>query len=97
MEFSLRKKFFVNYDPFFLVKLQYLPNKTNIFSLNVSYGGYGSADIYETHDFNYGLEYAHDFGNGLIIHAGGNFLNGYIYPYTTRAQGVFISIKKYFF
>ena len=96
-EFIVNQKLFVHYDPFFLLKAQYLPDKRNIISLNLSYGGYGGLDIMKKHEINAGLEYSHNFGKGLILLAGSNYLNGFIYPYSMTAQGAFISIKKYFF
>jgi len=96
-EFSVKQKFFVHYDPFFLLKAQYFPDKRNIISLNLCYGGYGGLNIREKHEINAGLEYLHDFGKGLILLAGSNYLNGFLFPYSITAQGAFISIKKYFF
>ena len=96
-ELSIKKKFFSNYDPFFMLKAQYLPGKRNIISLNLSYGGYGGLKIREKHEINAGLEYLHDFGKGFILLAGSNYLNGFLFPYSMTAQGAFLSIKKYFF
>jgi len=90
------KKFFSHYDPCFIAKIQYLPNKKNVISLNLSYGGYSTIDISDNHDINVGLEYAHDFGKGLVVIVGSNYINGFIYPCTTTAQGAFFSLKKYF-
>jgi hypothetical protein len=96
-EFSANQKFFVHYDPFFLLKTQYLPDKRNIISLNLCYGGYGGLNIREKHEIDAGFEYSHNFGKGLIILAGSNYLNGILFPYSITAQGAFLSIKKYFF
>ena len=96
MEFCFKKKFFSHYDPFFLVKAQWVPTKNNIISFNFSYGGYGSANPAVNHNGNFGLEYAHDFGKGMVMIAGTNYINGFIYPYSTTGQGAFITLKKYF-
>ncbi|NTW32076.1 MAG: hypothetical protein HGB12_05550 [Bacteroidetes bacterium] len=97
VDLSIKKMFFVNYDPFILLKTQITQNKRNIFSFNVSYGGYESVNIFEKRDLNFGLEYAHNFGKGLILIAGSNYINGYLSPYSITAQGIFVSIKKLFF
>lgn len=96
-ELSLRKKFFSNYDPLYMLKLQLLPNKKNLLSLNLSYGGYCSTDLLENHQLNAGLELMHQFGKSLVVLLGSNYLNGFIWPYSLTSQGVFFSIKKYFF
>jgi len=96
MEFCFKKKFFSHYDPLFMVKTEFLPNKNNIISFNVSYGGYSSADPRINHSGNFGIEYAHNFGKGMVLLAGTNYLNGFIYPYSTTGQGAFITLKKYF-
>ena len=95
-EFSISKKFFSNYAPSVMVKTQFLPNKKNIFSLNISYGGYSTIDVTENHRVNAGIEYARDFGKGFVFMLGSNYLNGLIYPYSTAGQGAFLAIKKYF-
>ncbi len=97
MEISIRKKFFSNYDPLFMLKLQYFTNKRNLWSLNLSYGGYSSADLLENHSFNIGLEYAHDFGKGLVMLVGSNYLNGFLWPNTVATQGAYFTIRKYFY
>lgn len=96
MQFIVQKYFFSNYDPLFMIRVQYLPTKKNIVSLNLNYGGYQSADILENHNINLGIELAHDFGKGLMLMAGTNYLNGYIYPYSQTAQGIYFTFKKYF-
>ncbi len=96
MQFLIQKYFFSNYDPLFMVKFQYLPTRKNIVSLNFNYGGYQGADVLENHNINTGIEYAHDFGKGLIILAGTNYLNGYLWPYSQTGQGIYFTLKKYF-
>jgi hypothetical protein len=97
IEFGIKKKFFSHYDPYLTLKTQYLPDRRNIISLNFSYGGYSSVNLLENHNMNAGIEYAHDFGRGWIFAAGSNYLNGLIWPYSTTAQGAFVTLKKYFF
>jgi len=96
-EFSFRKKFFSNYDPMVMMKMQYFPCKKTMLSLDLSYGGYSSASLLDNHRINAGLEYMHQFGKSLVLLAGTNYLNGFIAPKTLAAQGVYFSIKKYFF
>jgi hypothetical protein len=96
MQFLIQKYFFSNYAPLFMVKVMYQPTKRNIVSLNFNYGGYQSDDITENHNVNTGLELAHDFGKGLIMIAGTNYLNGYLWQYSQTGQGVYFTIKKYF-
>ncbi|MGD0712483.1 MAG: DUF5723 family protein, partial [Bacteroidales bacterium] len=84
-QFIIQKYFFSNYDPLFMIKFQYLPTRKNIVSFNFNYGGYQSTDIMENHNINMGIEFAHDFGKGLIMLAGTNYLNGYISPYSQTA------------
>ena len=95
-ELSITKKFFSHYAPCFVLKTQYLPDKKNIISLNISYGGYSTINIIENHNLNAGIEYAYDFGKGFVFLVGSNYLNSLIYPYSTTAQGAFFAIKKYF-
>jgi len=95
-QFLIQKYFFSNYAPLFMVKVHYLPTKRNIISLNFNYGGYQSDDISENHNINPGLEYAHNFGKGLVMIAGTNYLNGYLWPYSQTGQGIYFTIKKYF-
>ncbi len=95
IELEVKKKFFSHYDPLFIIKPQYLPNKKNIISLILSYGGYSGING-ENHNINAGIEYTHDFGKGFIMLIGSNYLNGFIYPYSTTAMGMFFSLKKYF-
>lgn len=96
MEFSFKKKFFSHYDPYFLVKTQLIPNKNNVFSFDFSYGGYSSSNPVINHNGNFGIEYAHNFGRGMVMLVGTNYLNGFIYPYSTTGQGAFVTLKKYF-
>jgi hypothetical protein len=95
-QFIIQKYFFSNYAPLFMVKIQYLPTKKNIISLNFNYGGYQSADLLENHNMNTGIEYAHDFGKGFMILAGTNYLNGFISPYSQTGQGLYFTLKKFF-
>ncbi|MGD0711402.1 MAG: hypothetical protein ABR968_09495, partial [Bacteroidales bacterium] len=96
MQLLIQKYFFSNYDPLFMIKFQFLPTRKNIISLNFNYGGYQSDDIQENHNINLGIEFAHDFGKGLIMLAGTNYLNGFISPYSQTAQGIYFTVKKYF-
>jgi len=95
IEFGIKKKFFSHYDPLLIIKSHYLPCKRNIFSFNLCFGGYSKLTG-ENHNINAGIEYAHDFGKGLVVLVGSDYLNGLIYPYSTTAKGVFFSLKKYF-
>jgi hypothetical protein len=96
MQFLIQKYFFSNYDPLFMVKFMYQPTKRNIISLNFNYGGYQGADVLGNRNINTGIEYAHDFGKGLVMLAGTNYLNGYLWPYSQTGQGIYFTIKKYF-
>ncbi|MDD5572023.1 MAG: hypothetical protein PHD97_12810 [Bacteroidales bacterium] len=83
-----------NYSPLFYLKTIINPDKYNFFSLVVSYGGYGNSNIFVNHDANFGLEFGHDFKNGFIFDVGSNYVNGFIYPRTTRGEGFYFGIKK---
>ncbi len=57
-------------------------------SLTLGYGGYGN--------LNYGIGLKANLGNGFLIYAGSNNIEGYISPKNTGGQGVFFSLGKQF-
>ena len=97
MELSATKKFYCHYQPFLLSKAQYYYNKNNMLSLNLSYGGYALNRSYVTHNINTGIEYVHQFKNNCSVQLGSNYINGLIYANSQTVQGVYVSLKKYFF
>lgn len=96
-EFSVKKKFFAHYDPYLMLKTQYVPDSRNIFSVALGCGGYGTVRILENNFINVGIEYAHKFGKGLCFVIGTNYLNCLLMPETATSQGAFFSVKKYFY
>ncbi|MFA6925150.1 MAG: hypothetical protein WC223_12970 [Bacteroidales bacterium] len=96
VDFNFGIKYLINanYTPLYYLKTIISPNKYNLFSLVVSYGGYGNSNIFVNHEANFGLEFAHDFRKGLIFDVGSNYVNGLIFPRTTRGEGFYFAIKK---
>jgi len=97
VEISLLKKTHVHFDPLIQLKLQYFPNPKHLVSLNFSYGGYSSLDFASRYQIKTGITYAHLFKNGLLFNIGSDFLNGFLWRYSSTSQGAYISLKKYIF
>jgi len=77
-----------NYSLLVYLKSNFYFNPKFMLSLTLGYGGYGN--------LNYGIGLKANLGNGFLIYAGSNNIEGYISPKNTGGQGVFFSLGKQF-
>ena len=80
--------FNANYNLMAYVKAGFYFSPDIMLSATLSYGGYST--------FNYGIGVFANFGNGFVMYAGSNNIEGFIVPKKTTAQGAYISIIKNF-
>jgi hypothetical protein len=85
---GIRYMFNANYKLLSYVKGDFYINSRLMMSATFSYGGYGH--------FNYGLGVFANFGNGFMLYAGSNNIEGFIVPSKTTGQGAYLSLVKNF-
>ncbi|MDF2436426.1 MAG: hypothetical protein K0Q95_802 [Bacteroidota bacterium] len=83
---GIRYVFNANYNLLTYIKASFYFSPKFMLSTTLSYGGYST--------FNCGIGAFANLGNGFIIYAGSNNIEGFIVPKKTTAQGVYISIVK---
>lgn len=85
---GIRYVFNGNNKLLFYVTGKFYFNPKFMLSATFGYGGYGI--------LNYGLGINAKLGNGFVIYAGSNNIEGYLAPKKTSGQGVYISLIKQF-
>lgn len=85
---GIRYVFNGNYHLLMYIKANYSVKPNLMVSGTFGYGGYGK--------FNYGVGVFANLGNGFIVYAGSNNLEGFIAPKKTCGQSAYISLVKNF-
>lgn len=85
---GIRYVFNGNFALLYYVKGNFYIKSGFLLSTTLGYGGYGN--------LSYGISIKTKIGNGLVIYAGSNNMEGFIAPKKVSGQGAFISLIKQF-